>query len=320
MSSLAIRTEKLSKSFGSHHALVDLDLDVPVGVVFGFLGPNGAGKTTTIRLLLDLLRPTAGSGHVLGHDVHADARQVHARVGYLPGDLAFPPRVTGREYLDDVCAMRSALAPKGRHSFGQRFRATRVELAERFHADLSRPIQDLSLGNQRKIALLTALSHEPELAILDEPTRGLDPLVQATFHEVLREVVGQGRTVFLSSHVLDEVQHSADHIAVLRDGRLRAVDTVEALLSHVPRTVTATFAQAPSEAQMAGLRGVRGVTEATVLDQSVHCKLAGPAGALLAECAAIGLVDLRLTEPHLDEVFLDLYRDDTVSLDAEQAR
>ena len=202
-----IATRALSKDYGSGRGLFELDLEVQQGEVFGFLGPNGAGKSTTMRLLLDLIRPTSGSAQVLGLDTGRDSLEIRRRVGFLPGDLAMYPKLTGRVVLDYL-----ARAPRRRR------RRVRDSLVERFDADLDRPIRELSTGNRQKLGLIQAFMHEPELLILDEPIAGLDPLVQQSFHALLGEVSAQGRTVFLSSHTLSEVERVTHRLAILRAG------------------------------------------------------------------------------------------------------
>lgn len=205
MSEAAILTEDLTKRYGKHQALDGLDLVVRRGEVFGFLGPNGAGKTTTIRLLLDLIRPTAGRVEVLGMDPRRQGREVRRRVGYLPGKLALYDRLTGREVLTYLGHLRDGVDWAHADS-----------LARRLDLDLNRPIGALSRGNKQKVGLVQALMHRPELLILDEPTGGLDPLVQREFHRLVREASGEGRTVFLSSHVLGEVERVADRVGIIR--------------------------------------------------------------------------------------------------------
>jgi ABC-2 type transport system ATP-binding protein len=202
---LAIRTSGLTKDFGGGNGLFGLDLGVRHGEVLGFLGPNGAGKSTTMRLLLDQIRPTAGSASVLGLDSRRDGLEIRRRVGFLPGDLALHPRLTGAAMLDFLAELRGGVD-----------RRVRDALAERFGAQLDRPVHELSTGNRQKIGLIQAFMHEPELLILDEPIAGLDPLVQQSFHALLGEVVAEGRTVFLSSHTLSEVERVADRVAIAR--------------------------------------------------------------------------------------------------------
>ncbi|MFN8021060.1 MAG: ABC transporter ATP-binding protein [Acidimicrobiales bacterium] len=296
-----IRTRALTKRFGDSVALDRLELEVGAGEVFGFLGPNGAGKTTTIRLLLDLLRPTEGSATVLGLDPRRDGVALRARIGYLPGDVDLPARLSGRSYLDDHAAIR-----------GRSSRAEIGDLADRLGADLDRPMGELSLGNRRKVAMIDAFVHEPDLLVLDEPTGGLDPLVQQTFRAMAREAADAGRTVFLSSHVLDEVQHVADRVAVLRNGRLVAEDRVDALLARLTRTFRVRFAQVPVLDGFVGVPGVQGVE---VLDGGAHGEVAfavdGAVGPLLEALAPHHPLDLRSHDPDLEELFLGYYTDDS---------
>jgi ABC-2 type transport system ATP-binding protein len=301
-------TRALTKRFGDALALDGLDLEVARGEVFGFLGPNGAGKTTTIRLLLDLVRPTRGSASVLGLDPRRDAAELHARMGYLPGDVNLPARQQGRAYLSDHAAIRR-LDP---HRSGRAI----DELAERLGADLDRPMGDLSLGNRRKVAMIDAFAHRPELLVLDEPTGGLDPLVQQTFRALAREAAGEGRTVFLSSHVLDEVQHVADRVAVLRQGRLVAEDRIEALLARLARSVTVTFVD-PSRppgtgdgppVDLSAFARVPHLQHVAALDGGrVEFVVDGPIGALVEAIAPWHPYDVRVDEPDLEDLFLGYY-------------
>jgi len=213
-----IKTEKLTKSYGSHRGIVDLDLEVRQGEVFGFLGPNGAGKTTTIRVLLDLIRPTGGKAFVFGIETTVDPVSIHRRIGYLPGEFTLYDKLTGGETLEYFANLRGGLD-----------RAYKASLIERFDLDPSRKFKEYSKGNKQKVGLVAALQHKPDLLVLDEPTAGLDPLVQQTFFAVVREAVADGRTVFLSSHVLSEAEKACDRVAIIRDGHLVMVDRVDAL-------------------------------------------------------------------------------------------
>lgn len=284
----------MTKRFGAAVALDGLDLEVARGEVFGFVGPNGAGKTTTIRLLLDLLRPTSGALSVLGLDPRRDGPTLRRRVGYLPGDLNLPTRLTGRQLLGDHAAVRG-LDLGGRVD----------ELAERLGADLGRPMGELSLGNRRKIGVIDAFAHRPDLLVLDEPTGGLDPLVQQVFRSLVREAADEGRTVFLSSHVLDEVQHTADRVAVLRAGLLVVEDRVDALLARLRRSVTVRFSSVPSSDVFVGVAGV--VSVEAVAPDGLRFALEGVAGPLLAAIAPYGPIDLHATEPDLEDAFLGFY-------------
>jgi len=228
--SAPIEVLALTKAFGRNRGIDDVSFTVQRGEVFGFLGPNGAGKSTTIRLILGLYHPTAGLVRVQGRDPTSDPVGVHRAVGYLPGELALFPRMTGRQHLDWLA--------RGR---GTTDLTLRDELLERFDAELDRPVRTLSKGNRQKIGLILAFFHRPDVQVLDEPTSGLDPLLQDEFDHLLRETVASGRTVFLSSHELDEVQRPADRVAIIKDGRLVLVDTVEALRNSAPRTVEFQF-------------------------------------------------------------------------------
>jgi ABC-2 type transport system ATP-binding protein len=291
-----VSLQGLTKSYGRARGVVDLDLTVRSGEVFGFLGPNGAGKTTTIRTMLDLIRPTSGRAHIFGLDVRADGVAIRRRVGYLPGDLRLYEALTPRELLSYFGALRRL--PTLAEGEG---------LAARFDLELDRPVAALSRGNRQKVGLVQAFMHRPELLVLDEPTSGLDPLVQQTFYELARETVADGRTVFLSSHVLSEVQHVADRVALVRDGRLVLVDSVENLRARARARVEVTFAVPPPEDAFAGLPGVR------VLERRgdvVLFTLEGEIDPLLKALARHRVVALDSREANLEDVFLSLYRPD----------
>ncbi len=216
------------------------------GEVFGFLGPNGAGKSTTMRVLLDLIRPTAGSASILGMDTRELSFEIRRRIGFLPGDLALYPKLTGSEMLDHLAELRGGVDGGLRDS-----------LSERFGAELDRPVHELSTGNRQKIGLIQAFMHDPELLILDEPIAGLDPLVQKSFHALLAEVSSRGRTVFLSSHTLSEVERVTHRVAILREGRLVVVDEIEKLRGVAVQRLEIEFAAPPAPAEFEDLPGVR---------------------------------------------------------------
>ena len=293
MTTTVLRTQALTKRFGHHTALDALDLDVEAGEVFGFLGPNGAGKTTTIRLLLDLLRPTSGRAEILGVDCRRAAPDVHRRVGHLPGELALWPTLTGRETLDHLAALR-----------GLRDLTVRDELVERFGVELDRPVRHLSRGNRQKLGLVQAFMHEPDVLLLDEPTSGLDPLVQHEFHTLLAETVATGRTVFLSSHVLSEVQHTATRVGVIRAGRLVTVSSVDALMARAPHRFELRLAHDADPARFVGLAGTSSVT---VTGRIVRGVVTGSADALVKAAAQERVETFTSHEPELEEVFLSLY-------------
>ena len=293
----AIDTVGLSKTYGGKvHALVGLDLRVERGEVFGYLGPNGAGKSTTIRLLLGLIHPTAGRASVFGLDTRTNGVRARGHLGYLPGDLRLSDRLTGREQLESLASLRGSVD-----------RALRDELCARLGVVLERPIRQLSRGNRQKIGLVQAFMHRPELVVLDEPTAGLDPLLQNEVRSLLRETAAEGRTVFLSSHSLDEVQHVADRVGIIRAGRLVDVDAVESLRERALRHVTITFAEPADPSQFAGLDGVRVVsTDGAVL------RLSAPEPAMdgvVKAAARYRIVDLVSQPADLEEIFLELYRE-----------
>jgi ABC-2 type transport system ATP-binding protein len=292
----AIRTSRLSKDYGQGHGVFDLDLEVRRGEILGFLGPNGAGKSTTMRLLLDLIRPTAGTATLLGLDSHAQSLEIRRRVGFLPGDFELYPKLSGAAMLDYLAELRGGVD-----------RRVRDELAERFDAQLDRPIRELSTGNRQKLGLIQAFMHEPELLILDEPIAGLDPLVQRSFHGLLGDVAAQGRTVFLSSHTLSEVERVADRVAILRRGRLAVVDSLENLRAIAVQRLEIEFAGDGPRAEE--LRSLPGVREATVDGSHLIVAFEGSADALVKAVATHEVRSIRSHDDDLEEIFLRYYRD-----------
>jgi ABC-2 type transport system ATP-binding protein len=295
----AIVAEGLTKHYGSVEALTDLDLEVRRGEVFGFLGPNGAGKTTTIRTLLDEIRPTAGRASILGMDTHEQSVEIRRHIGYVPGDLALYPNLTGKDTLTFFANLRGGVD----WSYVD-------QLAERLDADLSRKVGDLSSGNRQKVGLIQAFMNRPDVLVMDEPSSGLDPLVQRSFQAMMREVVAEGRTVFLSSHTLSEVQRVADRVGILRHGRLVAVETVTDLRSKAMRRVELEFATAVDPGVFASVAGVRDVE---VDDHRVVLSYEGKISALLRNVAdRYELVDITTREADLEEIFLTYYLDEQV--------
>jgi ABC-2 type transport system ATP-binding protein len=289
----AIETEGLTKYYGKHRGLEGLDLTVEQGEVFGYLGPNGSGKTTTIRMLLDVIRPTGGRARVLGMDPRTQGPDVRRRIGYLQGELIFEGRETAAELLGFLGQIRGGVS-----------RRDIAELARRLDVDLNRPVLKLSTGNKRKVGLIQAFMHKPDLLILDEPTAGLDPLMQQEFLAMVREAQQAGQTVFMSSHVLAEVQAAADRVGIVRNGRLVAVEGVESLRQRAVRQVEVTFAEPVKADDYRGLPGVRDVTvDGTVL----RCTVDGKLDALVKAIAAETVTDLISTEPDLEEIFLAFY-------------
>jgi len=289
-----IETVGLTKHYGSVAAVSDLDLRVEPGQVFGFLGPNGAGKSTTIRMLLALQRPTKGRATLLGLDAAADSVEIHRCTGYLPGDLELFPRLTGRQHIAWFARARAI----GDHSLAD-------QLVDRFQVVVDRPVRELSKGNRQKIGLVLAFMHRPELLVLDEPTSGLDPLMQHEFEALLRETAADGRTVFLSSHELDEVQRSVDRIGIIKEGRLVAEDTVEGLRRAAPQKMEVRFR---SPVDQAALSGLSGVTVTGSDGPRVTLDVTGEIGPLLKVIASHDPVGLTSRPADLDELFLDFYR------------
>jgi ABC-2 type transport system ATP-binding protein len=293
MAQHVIEAQDLRKDYGRTHALVDLDLRVEAGEVFGFLGPNGAGKTTTIRILMDLIRPTGGSVRMLGLDCRREGVELRRRVGYLPGDFLVDGRQSARELLSYLANLRGGI-PAGRIS----------ALADRLDLDLRPPIRSLSRGNRQKVGVVQAFMHSPELLVLDEPTSGLDPFLQQEFTAMAREVAAEGRTVFMSSHVMGEVQKVADRVGIIRQGVLVAVETVGTLLESAERRVEVVFAAPVEGAEFADLEGVR---DLQVDGPVLRCRLEGRADALVKAAARHTVISLTSEEPDLEEVFFSRY-------------
>ena len=286
-----IRTQQLSKRYGEQFALRGLDLEVHQGEVLGYLGPNGAGKTTTIRLLLGLISATSGSATVFGLNVERDATEAHRRLAYVPGDVSLWPSLTGLE----------TLALLGR-VHGLVDAAYRDELVERFELDPSKRVRAYSKGNRQKVSLIAALMTRAELLILDEPTSGLDPLMERTFRDCMLEAKRNGQTVFLSSHILSEVEALCERVAILRDGQLLELGTLTQLRHLLALNVEATFDGEPPD-----LSSVPGVMSTTVQDHRVRCQVTGSVAPLLHVLAAAGVREVLSTKPSLEELFLSHY-------------
>ena len=290
----AITTEGLTKFYGKDRGIVDVDLDVREGEVFGFLGPNGAGKTTTIRLLMDLIRPSKGKATVLGLDAQADYVEVHRRVGYLPGELRLYDTMVSADFLDYFA-----------HLSDQRDDSFMTELCERFELDTSIRIGSYSSGNRQKVGLVQAFMHRPELLILDEPTAGLDPLVQQEFYRLVDDTRAEGRTVFLSSHVLPEVERIADRVGIIREGLLVITEEVQALKERALRRMEIQFAQPVSTNPFQGVAGVRDVQ---LHDSVVTLTVEGSLDALIKAAAHYEVHNIVSHEADLAEIFLEMYR------------
>jgi len=295
-----IALEKLTKSYGSNRGIIEVDLAVDPGEIFGFLGPNGAGKTTTIRTMLDLIRPTSGRALVFGIEASADPVAIHRRVGYIPGEFALYDRLTGRQTLEYFANLRGGVDP-----------AYQASLIERFELDASRRFREYSKGNKQKVGVIIALQHRPELLVLDEPTAGLDPLVQQTFFGTLREAVANGATVFLSSHILSEVEKSSDRVAIIREGRIVKLDTVEGLRDLAHHQVELRFAGAvPTSA----FETLPGVSDLVADDHVLRMRVAGAITPVVQAAARFELLDFVSREPSLEETFLAQYGRDAAEV------
>ncbi len=303
-----IQTENLSKVYKTRRqevqALYNLNLTVKQGEIFGYLGPNGAGKTTTIRLLLDLIRPTKGKTHLFGMDAQRDSVAIHRRLGFLPGELSLWDNLTGLQVMSYVSQIRGQLDTVYAH-----------QLAERLLLNLSVKVRNYSSGNRRKLGLVIALMHKPELLILDEPTNGLDPLIQQTFYELAREIRDEGRTVFLSSHILSEVQAICDRVGILRNGELKAVERVSDLTQADFQWVTLHFRD-PVTPDL--VTGVPGVSSVTTEDRSLKLRLSGDFDPLLRAISGQYVVNVHVQEPTLEEIFLTFYGDYTPAANRQE--
>ena len=298
-SQTAIHTQGLTKHYGDVEALIDLNLDVRSGEVFGFLGPNGAGKTTTIRTLLDEIRPTSGAASILGMDCRRESVAIRRRIGYVPGDLAMYPSLTGHDTLTYFANLRGGVDW-----------AYVDELAERLGADLAKKVGDLSSGNRQKVGLIQAFMNRPDVLIMDEPSSGLDPLVQREFHAMMREVAAEGRTVFLSSHTLSEVQRVADRVGILRHGRLIALESVAEMRSKAIRQVVFEFGSPVDPSVFDGVPGVRSVE---VTNNRTVLSFDGKMAALLKIAEQHDVLDVTTEEADLEEIFLTYYRDEAAT-------
>jgi ABC-2 type transport system ATP-binding protein len=301
-----IQIEKLTKSYGEHRGVIDVDLEVNQGEVFGFLGPNGAGKTTTIRTLLDLIRPTSGRALVFGIESTADPVAIHRRIGYIPGEFTLYDRLTGGQTIQYFANLRGGVD-----------KAYQRSLIERFDIDPKRKYKELSKGNKQKIGLVIALQHQPELLILDEPTSGLDPLVQQSFFELVREARAAGRTVFLSSHILSEVEKTGDRVAIIRDGRLVKVGSIESLRDLAHHQVELRFA---GDVPTAAFAALPGVSDVVATDHTLQLRVSGPMTPVVRAAAAYELLDFVSREPTLEETFLAQYGHDSETAAAPAGR
>lgn len=286
----------LTKYYGPIRGIEDLDLEIRAGEVFGFLGPNGAGKSTTISTILDFIRPTRGTATVLGLDSRADSVAIHRQIGYLPGELAMYEKMTGRQLLDYLAALRGVDA-----------RAEIASLAERFGLDLDRRIRAYSSGNRQKVGLVQAFMHRPQLLILDEPTNGLDPIVQQEFYSLLSEVSEEGRTVFLSSHILPEVERITDRAGIIRRGKLMVVAEIEELKRQAQRRIEITFAEPVATTAFSNIDTVRTVRAS---GNVVTVTVTGSVDPVVKRAAQFEVETIVSHDGDLESAFLAYYSED----------
>ncbi len=291
--SVAVSLDGVTKIYRGGGGVQHLSLQIVVGEVFGFLGPNWAGKTTTIRLILDLIRPSAGRIAVFGLDSRANSVVIRRRVGYLPGELALYERLSARQILTHFAYLRGGLD------------WSRVQYyVDAFDLDVDRPVRALSRGNRQKVGLVAAMMGDPDFLVLDEPTSGLDPFVQRTVQTEVRRAASEGRTVLLSSHVLSEVGEMADRVGLIRDGRLIAIESVAQLQQRAPHLVDARFRETTDVASFLALPGV---LSHRLEGTSLHLEVAGDLNEVVALLARYDLEDLSIREPTLEELFLRFY-------------
>lgn len=291
---VVLKLQNVTKTYGKSRGIENVNLDVVQGEIFGFLGPNGAGKSTTINTILDLLHTNAGSITVFGMDAHKESVKVRGRIGYLSGDMTTDPGLTGKQYLDYA-----------RHLHGHVDSAHVKELVARLRCETNKKIKSLSRGNRQKIGLVAALMHDPDLLILDEPTSGLDPLIQSEFNEIVRERKKRGKTTFMSSHVLSEVQAVCDRVGFIREGKLLRVARLGELLDSAPRHISVTYKDNAPDTQ---LKSLKGVEHLQARGRHRRFMFRGNYNELIRVLAMKQIADLQILEPQLDELFMSYYR------------
>jgi ABC-2 type transport system ATP-binding protein len=294
----AIVVEHLGKQYPNGKGIHGISFAVETGELFGFLGPNGAGKSTAIRTIMGFLTPTSGSASVLGHDVVRQSLAVRRAVGYLPSDITLYDYLTGEENIGFALKVRGQLQHVGRAQ----------ELARRLEVDLRQRIRTLSRGQKQKVAIVTALAHDPDVIIMDEPTTGLDPLAQEIFHSLLRAELGRGKTIFMSSHILSEVESLCRRVAIIRDGRIITQDTVAALKKQRVKRVAVEF-----QGAVPALTALNGVTELKLDGHRAQFTYQGPPDQLLSVLAGQPVVDITLQDPSLEEIFMAFYAEQEVA-------
>ncbi len=294
----AIETRSLTKSYGPARGVIDLDLQVEHEEVYGFLGPNGAGKTTTIRVLMDLIRPTHGKAFIAGKDCQAEPVAIKALVGYLPGELALWNNLTGRQTLTYLGNLRGGVEQSVIESY-----------AERLQLDLGKKFREYSKGNKQKVGLVQAFMHRPRLLILDEPTSGLDPLNQQEFFRMLAEAREGGATVFLSSHVLSEVEHSCDRVGIIREGRLVRSGSVREVVAERLYHMTLTLGIPATDEVQQAFSSLPNVSSVTATDHSIKLTVSGDMDPVLKKAASYPVLSMTSHEPTLEETFLAYYQE-----------
>lgn len=289
-----IQLQNLSKYFGETAAVKGVDLTIPEGEVFGFLGPNGAGKTTTIRMMLGQIAPTDGTITIFGHDAIQDRAKVHQDIGYLSSEMALEMNLTGHQYLQYMARLRGGVHTE-----------VIKQLSHRLDCDLTVKIKKLSRGNRQKVALIAAVMHQPALLILDEPTSGFDPLIQAEFNKLILEYKKQGKTVFISSHILSEIQHVCDSVAFIRRGELIQTGDMKRLTESTLKQVRATFLDAKD---VEHIRAIRGAKRVVADDRHVVFQYGGHVQDLLEALSHLQVVDVSITDADLEELFMRYYK------------
>ncbi len=287
-----IKIEKLTKYYGASRGIEDLSLEVKQGEIFGYLGPNGAGKTTTIRCLLGLIFPTGGKATVMGHDIVHESFKVRQNIGYIPGDLNLYPKMTGEELLEYFSRFRP-----------DKPAVLKDDLVTRFDLDLTRKTKELSRGNKQKLIIILALMHDPDLLILDEPTLGLDPLMQKEFYKVLREFQARGKTVFLSSHILPDVEKTCERVGIVKEGKLVAIEDVKAVETKKIRHIEVTFLDTVKKEEF----DIDGVSVIQANDHEFKLKVKGKIDPVIKVMAKHQVADTIIEHASLEEIFLEFY-------------
>ena len=302
MGTAVIKTSNLSKTYKSRSsetkALAKLNLEVKQGEIFGYLGPNGAGKTTTIKLLLDLIRPTQGNAQILGMDTQEQSVEVHKKVGFLPAELSLWKGRTSEQVVNYIASI---------HGDSKAIVKEAHDIADRLQFDMKKKVRDYSSGNKRKLGLILAMMHTPQILILDEPSSGLDPLMQQTFNQMMRDYREAGRTVFLSSHVLNEVQSICDRVGILRDGDLKAVESIDKLTNVEFRWVTLHFRDAIPATWQGALEKLDSVTDIEIEGKELSLRLNGDFDPILRAVSEGYVENIHIQEPTLEEIFLTFY-------------